>query len=699
MTRRCTSSCPDGRRPGAAERRQRLRPPGLRRARRARLVGARARRARRLAAARRGGVRRPGRRRSRRCPTAPSCCSTGWSPRGARTCSCRRPAGCGWSSWCTCRWATTPTDDDARAREGAVLAAAAAVVTTSDWSGARLLRAVRAARPTGCTSPRPASTPPPRARDGDRRCAALRRGGHPGKGQDVLVDALAALTGPAVELRAASAAWTATRRTPRGCAAAPGTRGLGDRVRFAGPRTGADLAAQLRRRRPARAGLARRDVRHGGHRGAGPRHPGRRGRGRRRAGGARARRRRDRPGLLVPPDDPAALAAALRRWLGDADLRRRLRRAARERRASLPAWAATTPSVRRRPGRGGAMTVEGIRVSRRRGSSCASRPTPPPVAATSSSTLRRHLPARGRRVIHDLGCGTGSMGRWLAPRLPGPQHWVLHDRDADLLRARRRRRPARPPTARRSPSRPGGPTSPGCAGRPRRRDLSPPRRCSTCSPPDELDGLVAACAGAGCPALLTLSVVGRVELTPPTRWTPESPRRSTPTSAARPRAAACSARTPSTAAVEAFARRGRRGRCPAEPVAARRRRGRAGGGVAQRLGRRRRASSSRSWPAAPAPYAAPAPGAGPRPGGSPSRWTTPTCWSCLTTSPERRVPVPSIGRRRDRARCRTVGWARLAGAAAILAVLVWRLGTGPFLDGVRTVDGPARWRPRRASAR
>ncbi|MBY9073247.1 flippase-like domain-containing protein [Nocardioides sp. WL0053] len=32
-------------------------------------------------------------------------------------------------------------------------------------------------------------------------------------------------------------------------------------------------------------------------------------------------------------------------------------------------------------------------------------------------------------------------------------------------------------------------------------------------------------------------------------------------------------------------------------------------------------------------------------------------------------------------------WARLLGGAAILAVLVWRLGTGPFLDGVRRVDG------------
>ena len=49
-----------------------------------------------------------------------------------------------------------------------------------------------------------------------------------------------------------------------------------------------------------------------------------------------------RPGLLVPPDDPAALGAALRAWLGDAELRARLRRAARERRESLSGWSATT---------------------------------------------------------------------------------------------------------------------------------------------------------------------------------------------------------------------------------------------------------------------------------------------------------------------------------------------------------------------
>ena len=34
-------------------------------------------------------------------------------------------------------------------------------------------------------------------------------------------------------------------------------------------------------------------------------------------------------------------------------------------------------------------------------------------------------------------------------------------------------------------------------------------------------------------------------------------------------------------------------------------------------------------------------------------------------------------------------WARFAGAAATLGFLVWRLGAGPFLDGVRTVDGRA----------
>ena len=54
-----------------------------------------------------------------------------------------------------------------------------------------------------------------------------------------------------------------------------------------------------------------------------------------------------RPGLLVPPGDEVALAAALDRWLGSADLRRRLRRAARQRRTTLTGWPVTTERVAR----------------------------------------------------------------------------------------------------------------------------------------------------------------------------------------------------------------------------------------------------------------------------------------------------------------------------------------------------------------
>jgi glycosyltransferase involved in cell wall biosynthesis len=52
-----------------------------------------------------------------------------------------------------------------------------------------------------------------------------------------------------------------------------------------------------------------------------------------------------RPGLLVPPDDPQALAAALRSWLTDGRLRDSLRTAALDRRATLTAWAETAARV------------------------------------------------------------------------------------------------------------------------------------------------------------------------------------------------------------------------------------------------------------------------------------------------------------------------------------------------------------------
>jgi glycosyltransferase involved in cell wall biosynthesis len=52
-----------------------------------------------------------------------------------------------------------------------------------------------------------------------------------------------------------------------------------------------------------------------------------------------------RPGLLVRPDDPAELTAALRDWLTDPQLRRRLRQAAGERRGALPGWPMTTARI------------------------------------------------------------------------------------------------------------------------------------------------------------------------------------------------------------------------------------------------------------------------------------------------------------------------------------------------------------------
>ncbi len=52
-----------------------------------------------------------------------------------------------------------------------------------------------------------------------------------------------------------------------------------------------------------------------------------------------------RPGQLVPPGDPDALAAALGDWLGDEHHRHRLRAAARQRRTTLRGWEQTTQEI------------------------------------------------------------------------------------------------------------------------------------------------------------------------------------------------------------------------------------------------------------------------------------------------------------------------------------------------------------------
>jgi len=139
-------------------------------------------------------------------------------------------------------------------------------------------------------------------------------------------------------------------------------------------------------------------------------------------------------------------------------------------------------------------------------------------ARARSLDLARTLPdilAAGPLTVHDLGSGTGSMMRWLAPLLPGPQTWVLHDWNASL-------------------------TARAFAG-PRPRDLhgAPVAIRTRVDELDRLDAdalsgaslvtasalldvltageahtIVDACAAAGAPALLSLSVTGDVDLHP-----------------------------------------------------------------------------------------------------------------------------------------------------------------------------------------
>jgi len=231
-----------------------------------------------------------------------------------------------------------------RTREREVLAAATAIVTTSAW-GRRRLRELYALPDERVHVAEPGVDAAPLAHGslaGDALlCVAAVT---PDKGHDVLLDALA---------MAADLPWrcTCVGSLVRAPALADAVRhqardsGLGERVRFPGPRTGEELdrayaaadllvhpslaetygmvvTEALSRGLPVLAtdvGGVREALGHG--------------------------EEGVRPGLLVPPGDSAALAAALRAWLEDAELRDRLRRAARERRATLRPWAATASAV------------------------------------------------------------------------------------------------------------------------------------------------------------------------------------------------------------------------------------------------------------------------------------------------------------------------------------------------------------------
>jgi glycosyltransferase involved in cell wall biosynthesis len=237
-----------------------------------------------------------------------------------------------------------PQRGEIRARERAVLAAASAVVTTSAWSKRRLgeLYALPADRVHVAEPGVDAAGLAPGSAAGDALlCVAALT---PGKGHDVLLDGLATAT----DLTWRCACMGSLDRDPAFAAAVrrrARDRGLADRVRFPGARTGPELdrayaaadllvlashaetygmvlTEALARGLPVLAAEVGGVTEALGHGDDGT-----------------------RPGLLVGPGDPAALGAALRAWLEDAELRGRLRRAARQRRASLRPWAATTADV------------------------------------------------------------------------------------------------------------------------------------------------------------------------------------------------------------------------------------------------------------------------------------------------------------------------------------------------------------------
>ena len=235
---------------------------------------------------------------------------------------------------------------DARTQERTVLSTAVAFVTTSTWTRRWLLDRY-SLRPAQVHVAEPgvdaADLAPGTAAGGELLCVAAVT---PGKGHDVLLAALAAVT----DLPWHCVCVGALTRDP-GFVARLGRQardgGIGDRVRFTGPRTGADLDvayaaadALVLASRAETYGMVVTEALARGLPvvattvGGLPEALGRGSDG-------------SRPGLLVPPGDSNALAAALRCWLSDTDLRQRFRHAAQERRVTLPGWSATSVRISR----------------------------------------------------------------------------------------------------------------------------------------------------------------------------------------------------------------------------------------------------------------------------------------------------------------------------------------------------------------
>jgi hypothetical protein len=110
-------------------------------------------------------------------------------------------------------------------------------------------------------------------------------------------------------------------------------------------------------------------------------------------------------------------------------------------------------------------------------------------------------------IIRDLGSGTGSMGRWLAPRLPVTQKWILTDRDPALLEVAAASVPSAIPDLRDITTL----TADDLAG----TSLVTGSALLDLLTKQEVAALAEACVTAGCAALFALSVVGRVEFDAP----------------------------------------------------------------------------------------------------------------------------------------------------------------------------------------
>jgi glycosyltransferase involved in cell wall biosynthesis len=237
-----------------------------------------------------------------------------------------------------------PAAADLHARERATLHAVPAVLATSTGTARRLVERHDLSPDRVHVVP-PGVEPAPLAAgtDGASRllCVAAVT---PRKGHDVLVEALATITDLGWECVCVGAVDRDREHVAR-LRARIAAAGLGDRVRLVGTRTGAALAAEYAAADllvlPSRAepygmvlteALARGVPVLASAVDGVPEAVGRTGDG-------------VVPGLLVPPADPTALATALRRWLGDEQLRRRLRTAARGRRATLPGWEVTSRNL------------------------------------------------------------------------------------------------------------------------------------------------------------------------------------------------------------------------------------------------------------------------------------------------------------------------------------------------------------------